>query len=236
MFMNVLVLTCGTNANEGGVFSQRYRQMADVPNLEKVRLELERLEHKVIDSIASCLQREAQGDIADPDLEKSETNIGMSEAHAISYDGGTDIFVSQIDHEYIVESAITAWLGENFRNTANMQDELRSLLEISLERIELGRHVAEAKFSFQKQLYVEAKEYGNDGILNALTDVKVERRVVERVMKKAQQQQEAGERLGYLCSEYYAKILIPATKHLQVTVLQSKLVALKSCNMPQDPC
>lgn len=102
---------------------------------------------------------------------------------------------------------------ENYGSTAIC--DVRCLQNLS-KRIHFGAYVAEAKFQSEPGIYIElihAKD--QEGILNHLTNIPVEKEVIERVRKK-------GERYGVdaqFIADFYRDSIIPLTKVVEVEYL-----------------
>lgn len=238
MFVTSACCKDATNKYRGSgcIFGQTCPpRKADLLSLENVRVSLEHLEDTLISAVASILQREARSDqahinsIVGTCKKKSDAKIvgtGILKSVRNSIDTSSPVS----DPEGLVESKVRSWFAENFSNVGEMQDELLFLLKVSLERISLGTQVAEAKFSLDHHVFVDAKKNGGKtGLLDALTDLEVENRVLGRVRDKARQRQQddaGSDRLASLCSDFYATILIPSTKCLQVEVLLLRVSAI----------
>uniref|UniRef100_A0A7S2MEC2 chorismate mutase n=1 Tax=Octactis speculum TaxID=3111310 RepID=A0A7S2MEC2_9STRA len=229
MFVTSACCKDATNKYRGSgcIFGQTCPpRKADLLSLENVRVSLEHLEDTLISAVASILQREAR---SGTDKKKSDAkSVGTGILKSVRNSIDTSSPVS--DPEGLVESKVRSWFAENFSNIGEMQDELLFLLKVSMERISLGTQVAEAKFSLDHHVFVDAKKNGGKtGLLDALTDLEVENRVLGRVRDKARQRQQddaGSDRLASLCSDFYATILIPSTKCLQVEVLLLRVSAI----------
>lgn len=237
MFVTSACCKDATNKYRGSgcIFGQTCPpRKADLLSLENVRVSLEHLEDTLISAVASILQREARSgtDKKKSDAKSVGTGILKSVRNSIRYSliSAVASYTPISDPEGLVESKVRSWFAENFSNIGEMQDELLFLLKVSLERISLGTQVAEAKFSLNHHVFVDAKKNcGKTGLLDALTDLEVENRVLGRVRDKARQRQQddaGSDRLASLCSDFYATILIPSTKSLQVEVLLLRVSAI----------
>eukprot|EP00924_Labyrinthula_sp_SR-Ha-C_P006767 maker-scaffold_29-snap-gene-4.3-mRNA-1 protein AED:0.01 eAED:0.01 QI:142/1/1/1/1/1/3/144/406 len=108
-----------------------------------------------------------------------------------------------------------------------------SVLQAISKRIHYGKFVAEAKFSANIESFSKLiKSQDAKGLMDLLTHVEVEKKVIERVRMKAsyygRDPTEAGDSVAYqvdpnLIAMLYEKYLIPLTKEVQVKYLLNRL-------------
>jgi glutaredoxin 3 len=152
--------------------------------------------------------------------------LQLSEASCPSRENWREI-VSSYDHDFVSHLTDACSLYIDERDDVSMTAEhLKELLEMSGARTRLGVDVATAKFAADPAPFRQFAESGNtDGIMGILTNVEVEKKVIERVAGKAAKYASstniAAETFVATVTGFYKRVLIPVTKSLEVSVIQS---------------
>jgi chorismate mutase len=129
------------------------------------------------------------------------------------------------------------WFDNNKHHVTNMLDRISHLLDITLiqalsYRIHYGKLVAESKFRAKPEVFTKLIQSGDrEGIMRELTDVAVEKQVIQRVRTKAARyaRPEDGQDAPAfkvdpdIIAQLYAEFLIPLNKDVQVEYLMQRL-------------